>query len=179
MAHVVEVDVSRYDPVALQDDLPAGRWEHLRVQAREALGERTLWHVNSTAAGGGVAEMLHPVIGLARSVGLSARWLVIDAPSLFFDITKRVDNGVSGIVGDGGQLGAEEERTPYIGASRIIHVHDVSYLLFGYRTVVPSAGCESPIFWPHTVALTVRVVGVACLNSCQRSLLANRTCEIW
>ncbi|MDT9664714.1 hypothetical protein RTZ71_28775 [Rhodococcus qingshengii] len=37
------------------------------------------------------------MIGLARSVGLSARWLVIDAPSSFFDITKRVDNAVSGI----------------------------------------------------------------------------------
>lgn len=117
MAHVVEVDVSRYDPAALQEDLPAGRWDHLRVRVREALGEKTLWHVNSTAAGGGVAEMLHPMIGLARSVGLSARWLVVDAPSSFFDITKRVDNGLSGIAGDGGQLGAEEERV-YADVSR-------------------------------------------------------------
>lgn len=119
MAHVVEVDVSRYDPAALQDDLPAGKWDHLRVRARETLGDRTLWYVNSTAAGCGVAEMLHPMIGLARSVGLSARWLVIDAPSSFFDITKRVDNAVSGIAGDGGQLGAEEERV-YTDVSRAL-----------------------------------------------------------
>lgn len=34
---------------------------------------RVLWSVNSTARGGGVAEMLHPLIGYARGSGIDAR----------------------------------------------------------------------------------------------------------
>ena len=36
-----------------------------------------MWNVNSTAAGGGVAEMLPSLIGYARGLGLDARWFVI------------------------------------------------------------------------------------------------------
>ena len=37
------------------------------LQAR--LGGRTIWNVNSTAAGGGVAEMLHTLLAYARRLG--------------------------------------------------------------------------------------------------------------
>ncbi len=37
----------------------------------------TLWKVNSTAQGGGVAEMLRSLVGYVRGAGLDVRWVVI------------------------------------------------------------------------------------------------------
>jgi trehalose synthase len=87
------------------------RAESLRATTRRALGMlagRVVWNVNSTAAGGGVAEMLRPLLGYARGVGVDARWLVIRGEPEFFVITKRVHNGLHGAPGDGGPLGDAE-----------------------------------------------------------------------
>lgn len=80
---------------------------------------RTIWHVSSTAQGGGVAEMLRPLVGYGRALGLPLRWLVLDAPTEFFEITKRIDNGISGVPGDGGPLGYAEHQMYQSVASRI------------------------------------------------------------
>jgi trehalose synthase len=64
--------------------------------------------VNSTASGGGVAEMLSVLLPYARGVGIDARWLVIEGDERFFAITKRLHNHVYGTPGDGGPLAAEE-----------------------------------------------------------------------
>ena len=77
---------------------------------RQALAGRTLWHVNSTAQGGGVAEMLLPMLGYARSLGIDFQWLVIDGDERFFEITKRLHNYLHGHGGDGGPLGDDERR---------------------------------------------------------------------
>ena len=37
-------------------------------QFRQRLGERTIWTVSSTAVGGGVAEMLHVLLGYAHDL---------------------------------------------------------------------------------------------------------------
>ena len=66
-----------------------------------------LWTVNSTASGGGVAEMLRSLIGYVRGAGLDARWVVIGGDADFFRITKRLHNHLHGADGDGG-LGATE-----------------------------------------------------------------------
>jgi trehalose synthase len=65
-------------------------------------------NVNSTASGGGVAEMLLVILGYACDAGVDARWLVIDGDPAFFAITKRIHNHLYGSVGDGGALGANE-----------------------------------------------------------------------
>jgi trehalose synthase len=75
--------------------------------ARELHG-RVIWNVNSTAKGGGVAEMLTPLLGYCRGAGVDARWLVITGQPDFFAVTKRLHNRLHGFVGDGGPLGAEE-----------------------------------------------------------------------
>lgn len=75
---------------------------------RDALGAGAVWNVNSTAAGGGVAEMLRSLLRYARGLGISVRWLVLDAPPEFFRITKRVHNALHGSVGDGSPLGPEQ-----------------------------------------------------------------------
>jgi trehalose synthase len=66
--------------------------------------------VNSTAAGGGVAEMLHVLLPYLRGAGMDARWLVIDGDAEFFAITKRLHNHLHGAEGDGGPLGEAEHR---------------------------------------------------------------------
>ena len=50
----------------------------------EALRGRVVWHVSSTARGGGVAEMMGPLIGYARDAGADSRWMVIAGPPEFF-----------------------------------------------------------------------------------------------
>jgi trehalose synthase len=75
--------------------------------ARELHG-RVLWNVNSTAKGGGVVEMLRPLLGYCRGAGVDARWLVISGQPEFFAITKRLHNRLHGFPGDGGPLGASE-----------------------------------------------------------------------
>lgn len=72
------------------------------------LSGRTIWNVNSTAAGGGVAELLSVLCPLARAVGLDVRWLVIDGDGEFYDIAKRLVSRLYGIAGDGGPLGDTE-----------------------------------------------------------------------
>ena len=67
-------------------------------------------NVNSTGAGGGVAEMLQTLLAYARGAGIDARWLVIEGDPDFFAITKRIHNGLYGSPGDGGELGAAERR---------------------------------------------------------------------
>ena len=47
-------------------------------KARAAFGERVVWHVNSTASGGGVAEMLQTLLAYGNGAGIENRWLVLD-----------------------------------------------------------------------------------------------------
>jgi trehalose synthase len=58
---------------------------------------RTVWHINSTAQGGGVAELLPAQIALLRDLGVDARWLVMEtARPEFFALTKRIHNMIHG-----------------------------------------------------------------------------------
>jgi trehalose synthase len=85
-----------------------------RLGRVELAGRRT-WHVNSTARGGGVAEMLVPLLAYSRGAGVDARWAVIAADAPFFELTKRLRNRLHGVPGDGGPLG-DPERESYEAA---------------------------------------------------------------
>ncbi len=74
----------------------------------DVLGGRIVWHVNSTARGGGVAEMLHSLLAYGRGAGADLRWLTISGNPDFFRVTKRIHNLLHESPGDGGPLGAEE-----------------------------------------------------------------------
>lgn len=89
---------------------PAG-FERCRAALREAaeqLRGRVVWHVNSTARGGGVAEMMGPLIGYARDGGADMRWMVVEGTPGFFTVTKRIHNLLHADPGDGGDLGPAE-----------------------------------------------------------------------
>jgi trehalose synthase len=78
--------------------------------AASALQGRAVVNVNSTATGGGVAEMLPTLLAYARGVDIDVRWLVIDGSPDFFTVTKRVHNHIYGACGDGGDLGRAQRR---------------------------------------------------------------------
>jgi trehalose synthase len=76
-------------------------------QVRQLLAGRTVWCVNSTATGGGVAEMLQVLVGYVNDLGVPISWLVITGDAGFFAITKRLHNQIHGDLA-GGPLGAAE-----------------------------------------------------------------------
>lgn len=72
----------------------------LRLEAESllsAMRRRRVWMVNSSAQGGGVAELLPPLVTLMSEVGFDTRWLVIEPEEPeFFRLTKRLHNLVQG-----------------------------------------------------------------------------------
>jgi trehalose synthase len=79
-------------------------------RARELLAGRVLWHVNSTARGGGVAEMLRSHLAYVRGAGIDVRWVVIAGDPSFFEVTKRIHNNLHEDGGDAGPLGDRERQ---------------------------------------------------------------------
>ena len=104
------LDVARLEPLIGRERM--ARVEAATEAAEAALAGRTVIKVNSTANGGGVAEMLYTLISYSRGAGLDTRWLVIQGDPRFFTITKRIHNRLYGSPGDGGELG-EAERKHY------------------------------------------------------------------
>jgi trehalose synthase len=72
------------------------RYEQLRTLAKAAKG-RSMLHINATAYGGGVAEILQNLVPLLRDAGVDAHWAVLDAPAAFYDITKKIHNALQGM----------------------------------------------------------------------------------
>lgn len=62
----------------------------------EKLRNKAFLHINSTRAGGGVAEILQRMIPLLQEIGISARWEVIEGDDEFFNITKKIHNTLQG-----------------------------------------------------------------------------------
>jgi trehalose synthase len=79
-------------------------------RAVRKLHGRVIWNINSTAKGGGVVELLRPLLGYSRGAGVDARWVVVSGEPEFFAVTKRLHNRLHGFKGDGGELGAEQHQ---------------------------------------------------------------------
>lgn len=62
----------------------------------ERVRPKTVQNVNSTAVGGGVAEILTRMVPLLRQLGINARWNVIKGNDRFFNITKKIHNALHG-----------------------------------------------------------------------------------
>jgi trehalose synthase len=75
---------------------------------RDRLGRRTLWNVNSTAVGGGVAEMLQVLVGYIAGLDIAVRWTVIGGDPDFFAITKRLHNQIHGQADGAGPLSSAD-----------------------------------------------------------------------
>ena len=69
--------------------------DEMRALARPLAG-RTVEMVNSTAVGGGVAEILNRLVPLAEELGLNIRWEVMTGGDDFFEVTKAFHNALHG-----------------------------------------------------------------------------------
>jgi trehalose synthase len=67
----------------------------LRFLARDLKG-KTIKMVNSTAVGGGVAEMLNRIVPLLSELEVATQWDVITGGNDFFEITKAFHNALHG-----------------------------------------------------------------------------------
>src|SRR5437763_12589429 len=108
-----EVELSSTSPERFRSVLGPARYAQLErgsARARELLSRRVVWNINSTARGGGVAELLESLVPYARGAEVDARWLVVDGPQEYFDITKRIHNWLHGNVGDGRPMDQEARR---------------------------------------------------------------------
>jgi trehalose synthase len=72
-----------------------GEIDELRFLATELKG-KTLKMVNSTAVGGGVAEMLNRLVPLLNEVEVTTHWEVITGGNDFFEVTKAFHNALHG-----------------------------------------------------------------------------------
>ena len=113
-ASVFEVELKPRRLADLAAVIPRDRIERLqddvvpRMQAQ--LDGHQIINVNSTANGGGVAEMLHVLLPLTLGVGIPTRWFVLDGEPEFFAITKRLHHRLHGNQGDDGYLGEHERQ---------------------------------------------------------------------
>jgi trehalose synthase len=69
--------------------------DRIETLAKPLQGARIL-HLNATAYGGGVAELLATHVPLLRSLGVEAEWQVLHGSDEFFAVTKEVHNGLQG-----------------------------------------------------------------------------------
>jgi trehalose synthase len=84
------IELDAYVPL-----LGAQEIDDLRAVAKRLAG-RTVQMVNSTAVGGGVAEILNRLIPLMQELGLRPRWDVIAGGNDFFEVTKAFHNALHG-----------------------------------------------------------------------------------
>jgi trehalose synthase len=124
-------------------------------ESRQLLRGRVVWHVNSTARGGGVAELLQSLLAYARGAGVDVRWMTIAGNPDFFRVTKRIHNHLHESKGDGGPLGPAE-REVYEAALAdaaaelvdLVHPEDIVYI----HDPQPAG------LVPHVVAADVKVI---------------------
>ena len=113
MFHRVDFDPVPFEPYT--ELLEPSLTEDLRNLVAHLDGARVI-HVNSTAVGGGVAEILRSLIPISKGLGLDTDWYVVSPPVEFFDVTKKIHNLMQGAEG---ALTPEEMRTysTYAGQS--------------------------------------------------------------
>ncbi|HEX6206892.1 MAG TPA: glycosyltransferase [Actinomycetota bacterium] len=93
MLQVVDVEtqpIRAYEPF-----IGAEGVEELVALGRELAGARVL-HLNATAYGGGVSELLRSMIPIYRGLGIEAEWQVITGDEAFFEVTKCLHNALQG-----------------------------------------------------------------------------------
>jgi len=140
VTEIQEVRVGIRSPKQFADVLDRPRLREAFDAARaiaERFSKRVIWNVNSTAVGGGVAEMLPPLLGYTRWFGIDTRWVVISGDDDFFRVTKRLHHALHGSAGDGTPLDDDAhmiyervlrrnalELAPLVRAGDVVLLHD-------------------------------------------------------
>ena len=83
-------NIEEYIPIVGQPII-----DDLRLLAEKLKG-KVIQQVNSTAVGGGVAEILSRMVPLLKELGIDTRWDVIKGGEQFFEVTKKIHNALHG-----------------------------------------------------------------------------------
>ena len=125
MSLVKTVQVAAH-PAARLEQVVGGERQARLVRAadefRARLGGRTIWNVTSTAAGGGVAEMLQVLVGYVEDLGIAIAWMVITGDAEFFAITKRLHNQIHGQAAGGPLNGGEADHYAQMLAANAVEL---------------------------------------------------------
>jgi trehalose synthase len=81
--------------------------------AKALKGARVV-HINATPYGGGVSELLRASVPILNDLGLVAHWKTISGDARFFNVTKKIHNGLQGAADDL----TETDREAYLGTCR-------------------------------------------------------------
>lgn len=122
------VDVGERSLASYEGIAPEGILAQLREVAEQLRGARVL-HVNATPYGGGVSELLRSHVPLMNALGLVADWKIISGDSDFFDVTKKLHNGLQGA---DVELSSEDkeryEETARLNAAALTEEYDVVFI---------------------------------------------------
>jgi len=168
MSALTSVPLGRLRFDQFESILPPDRYAQVLEavdRGRRLLEGRVVWNVNSTARGGGVAEMLISLLAYAHGAGVDARWQVISGNAPFFALTKRIHNNLHSAPGDGGQLGETERRTyedalapnveeflPMVRPGDVVIIHDPQPA----GLILPlKARLDVPVIWRCHVGIDV------------------------
>ena len=90
-----------HSPVSIDSYLPllSDQFAEELTSLAGELGHLRFVHLNSTETGGGVAEILQSMVPLMNALGIATERIVIDPPSEFFQVTKRIHNLLQGAEG--------------------------------------------------------------------------------
>ena len=108
-----KVTVGRWSLDAYDGLAPDPVMQELREHAHTLKGARIL-HINATAYGGGVSELLRSCVPLLHDLGLTVDWEVISGRQDFFRATKALHNGLQGAP----QTLSEADRGAFLDCAR-------------------------------------------------------------
>ncbi|TAM39647.1 glycosyltransferase [bacterium] len=84
------IKIDDYIPIVGQSTI-----DEIRMLAAKMAGRR-VQHINSTAVGGGVAEILNRMVPLLNELGINAGWDLIKGGQDFYSVTKKFHNALHG-----------------------------------------------------------------------------------
>lgn len=117
------IDLPTHNFIPFSEIIDPGLYLDVQSAARNLTGSRIV-HINSTAVGGGVAEILRSFIPISRGLNIETDWYVISPPQNFFDVTKKIHNLLQGAPGEL----TKEERDIYMGYGGIAQELDFTML---------------------------------------------------
>ena len=97
MAHIQHIYIEPHGldrfKTFLSEEMLREVTDHARLVSQN-LGRRSVWNINSTASGGGVAEMLASLLAYPRAAGIDVRWCVIEGTPEFFILTRSMNDSM-------------------------------------------------------------------------------------
>jgi len=90
-----EITLRTIDSNLYRNFISAQQKREARSLAASLKGKK-IYFINSTAFGGGVAELFYSLVPLIRSLGIDIHWYVIEGDNRFFAITKKIHNLLQG-----------------------------------------------------------------------------------